>query len=45
MSLLTVFLFGSLAFAGADGGDHDAFPKMEIIWHAVNLGILLSLLA
>jgi len=45
MSLLTLFLISSLAFAAGDGGgDHHSFPKMEIIWHAVNLGILLSLL-
>jgi F-type H+-transporting ATPase subunit b len=43
MSILIIFVLSTVAFA-AGGGDavHHEFPKMPIIWHAVNLGILLS---
>jgi F-type H+-transporting ATPase subunit b len=44
--MFIVLMLGSLALAasGGDGGHHGGIPKMPMIWHAVNLGILLSLL-
>ncbi len=45
MAFITYLLLSTVALAAGGGeGAHHGFPKMPIIWHAVNLGILLSIL-